>query len=99
MIVSISHHPCRCHLEVLVHGNLTEAEAVTLARDAATALGPGCCMPAADRTRDACVQLPEDRAILHVQVWYGCGVCHVLCCLRCLKGGVVAGGWWLDWIS
>lgn len=47
-----------CHLEALVHGNLTADEARTLAQSAADALGPGCCMA-------GCVSLPQGAELVH----------------------------------
>ena len=54
-----------CHLEALVHGNLTADEARTLAQNAADALGPGCCMAAEERSRECCVSLPQGAELVH----------------------------------
>ena len=48
-----------CHLEALVHGNLTRDEAVALCATARAALGPGCAAPPSVRQRDQCVSLPH----------------------------------------
>ncbi|KXZ55212.1 hypothetical protein GPECTOR_3g355 [Gonium pectorale] len=53
----------RCHVEAYVAGNLTAGGAVRLAEDLAAALGPGCCMPADERTRDQCVVLPAAKEL------------------------------------
>ncbi len=54
-----------CHLECLLHGNLTAEEAVSLASSMRTQLGGGCMLPAAERPRDRCVELPSGSALLH----------------------------------
>lgn len=54
-----------CHLEALVHGNLTADEARTLAQSAADALGPGCCMAVGERSRERCVSLPQGAELVH----------------------------------
>lgn len=50
----------RCHVEMLVHGNLDEQQAAALGQEVAGALGPGCTMAAGERVRDVCVVVPTE---------------------------------------
>ncbi len=55
----------RCHVEALVHGNLTAAEAAELGEGVRSTLGAGCCAAAAERTRDQCGSLPEGKQFVY----------------------------------
>jgi secreted Zn-dependent insulinase-like peptidase len=54
-----------CHLECMLHGNLTLQEATELAKALQQRLGPGCNLAADQRVRDACIKLESSTSVMH----------------------------------
>ncbi|MEW5302568.1 MAG: hypothetical protein WDW38_002287 [Sanguina aurantia] len=56
-----------CHVEALLHGNMTADEGVALASQVCTILGPGCKLAASARESECCIELPAGPPLVMTQ--------------------------------